>query len=218
MPFNLEPEIHFTLQNREAQNSYFARFLESEIPLCDRFWACIVSGITGKYGGRSCTSCSPSDIFKSSLTFRPGNLFGEKNVALVSSLLFCFNPASVFISLRACFLVCTEFTALWYLEEERSTLAVLLFGSGCATHSNGVLSCGFVTHRRIKHFISNKIDSLKSTARLLINAGEFTQSSEGFFEANDLQWHYTRFIFPLPIVWILVILYASSRCYPGYSV
>ena len=33
------------------------------------------------------------------------------------------------------------------------------------------------------------------------NAGEFTQSSEGFFEANDLQWHYTRFIFPLTVVW-----------------
>ena len=27
-------------------------------------------------------------------------------------------------------------------------------------------SCGFVTHQIIKHFVSNEVDSLKSTARL----------------------------------------------------
>ena len=130
------------------------------------------------------------------------NLFGEKNVALVSSLLFCFNPASVFMSslYTESSFSCLQLTALWYLEEERSTLAVLLFGLGCATRFNGVLSCGYVTHRIIKHFGSNEMDSLKSAVRHF-NAGEFTQSSEGFFEANDLQWHYTRFIFPLPVVW-----------------
>ena len=75
------------------------------------------------------------------------NLFGEKNVALVSSILFCFNPASVFMSslYTESLFSCLQFTALWYLEEERSTLAVLLFGLGYATRSNGVLSCGFVT-------------------------------------------------------------------------
>ena len=45
--------------------------------------------------------------------------------------------------------------------------AVLLFGLGCATRSNGVISCRFVIHQIIKHFISNEVDSLKSTARLL---------------------------------------------------
>ena len=61
---------------------------------------------------------------------------------------------------------CLQFTALWCMEEERSTLAVLLFGLGCATRSNGVLSCGFVTHRILKHFVSNDLDSLKSATRL----------------------------------------------------
>ena len=80
------------------------------------------------------------------------NLFGEKNVALVSSLLFCFNSASVFMAslYTESLFSCLRFTALWYLEEERSTLAVLLFGLGCAKRSNGVLSCGFVTHRILK--------------------------------------------------------------------
>ena len=96
------------------------------------------------------------------------DLFGEKNVALVSSLLFCFNPASVFMSslYTESLFSCLEFTALWCLEEERSTLAALLFGLGCATRSNGVLSCGFVTHRILKHFVSNEMVSLKSASRL----------------------------------------------------
>ena len=52
MPFNLEPEIHFTLQKREAQNSYFARFFEPELNpfhVIALEPACIVSGITGKF-------------------------------------------------------------------------------------------------------------------------------------------------------------------------
>lgn len=94
--------------------------------------------------------------------------FGKKNVALVSSLLFCFNPASVFMSslYTESLFSCLQFTALCYLEQERSTLAVLLFGLGCATRSNGVLSCGFVTHQILKHFLSTEVDSLKSEARL----------------------------------------------------
>ena len=96
------------------------------------------------------------------------SLFGKKNVALVSTLLFCFNPASVFMSslYTESLFSCLQFTALCYLEEERSTLAVLLFGLGCATRSNGVISCGFVTHQIIKRFVSNEVDSLTSIARL----------------------------------------------------
>ena len=95
-------------------------------------------------------------------------LFGKKNVALISTLLFCFNPASVFMSslYTESLFSCLQFTALCYLEEERSTQAVLLFGLGCATRSNGVISCGFVTHQIIKHFVSNEVVSLKSTAGL----------------------------------------------------
>ena len=95
-------------------------------------------------------------------------LFRKKNLALVSTLLFCFNPASVFMAslYTESLFCCLQFTALCYLEEERPTLAVLLFGLGCAARSNGVISCGFVTHQIIKHFVSDELDSLKSTARL----------------------------------------------------
>ena len=92
----------------------------------------------------------------------------KQNLALVSTLLFCFNPEGVFMAslYTESLFCCLQFTALCYLEEERLTLAVLLFGLGCATRSNGVISCGFVTHQIIKHFVSNELDSLKSTARL----------------------------------------------------
>jgi len=100
-------------------------------------------------------------------------LVWEKNVALVSSLLFCFNPASVFMPslYTESLFSCLQFTALWYLEEERSTLAVLVFALGCAKCSNCVLSCGFVTHRILKHFVSNEMDSLKSASKLIIFNG-----------------------------------------------
>ena len=95
-------------------------------------------------------------------------LFRKKNLALVSAFLFCFNPASVFMAslYTESLFSCLQFTALCYLEEERSNVAVMLFGLGCATRSNGVISCGFVTHQIIKHFVSNKVDSLKSRERL----------------------------------------------------
>ena len=53
-------------------------------------------------------------------------LFGKKNVALVSTLLFCFNPASAFMSslYTESLFSCLQFTALCYLEEERSTQAL----------------------------------------------------------------------------------------------
>ena len=91
-------------------------------------------------------------------------LFGKKSVALVSSLLFCINPASVFMSslYTESLFSCLQFTALCYLEQERSTIAVLLFGLGCATRSNGVLSCGFIAHRIVKRFVSTEVASLQT--------------------------------------------------------
>jgi len=84
-------------------------------------------------------------------------LFGRDKVALVSSLLFCINPASVFMSslYTESLFSCLQFTALYFLEQTKSILACLLFGLGCATRSNGIISCGFVTHSILKHCLSN---------------------------------------------------------------
>ena len=100
------------------------------------------------------------------------SLFGKRNIALLSSLLFCFNPASVFMSslYTESMFSCLQFTALSCLEQERSTLAVLLFGLGCATRSNGVLSCGFIAHRIVKHYVSTEVPSMIS------DPGSFTLS------------------------------------------
>jgi len=74
------------------------------------------------------------------------------------------------------------------LEEERLTLAVLLFGLGCATRSNGVLSCGFVTHRILKHFVSNEMDSLKSAAGVftLVNLRKAVKASSELIIFNGI--------------------------------
>ena len=86
-------------------------------------------------------------------------LFKRSKVALVSSLLFCINPASVFMSslYTESLFCCLQFTALYHLEHEISTVVLLLFGLGCATRSNGILSCGFVSHSVLKHFLSNEL-------------------------------------------------------------
>ena len=90
-------------------------------------------------------------------------LFGGKKTALMSSLLFCFNPASVFMSslYTESLFSYLQFTALYHLEQGGSIVPLLLFGLGCATRSNGIISCGFVAHSIVKRFISNELTSPK---------------------------------------------------------
>ena len=93
------------------------------------------------------------------LTFK---LFGSRTTAMLSSLLFCFNPASVFMSslYTESLFCCLQFTAMCFLEQNCTALPLLLFGLGCATRSNGVLSCGFLAHRMIKNYVSSELPSL----------------------------------------------------------
>lgn len=83
-------------------------------------------------------------------------LFGRRKVALVSALLFCINPASVFMSslYTESLFSFLQFTALYYLENEILISAVLLFSLGSATRSNGIISCGFVAHCIAKKILS----------------------------------------------------------------
>ena len=89
-------------------------------------------------------------------------LFRKRNVALITSILFCCNPASVFFSslYTESLFSFLQFTALNYLERNgmwNDVKSSFLFGLGCATRSNGILSCGFIAHRITKHFL-NKIN------------------------------------------------------------
>lgn len=104
-------------------------------------------------------------------------LFKRSKVALVSSLLFCINPASVFMSslYTESLFCCLQFTALFHLEHEISIAVLLLFGLGCATRSNGILSCGFISHSILKHFLSTELASLMvSSDRLKLSHVFFT--------------------------------------------
>ena len=92
-------------------------------------------------------------------------LFGRCKVALLSSLLFCFNPASIFMSslYTESMFAFLQFTGMYFLEREISTLAVLLFSLGCATRSNGILSCGFISHYFMKKILSSILISQKAS-------------------------------------------------------
>ena len=110
-------------------------------------------------------------------------LFGRNKIALITSFLFCFNPAGVFFSsfYSESLFSCLQFSALYFFELgsfSSELWSLLLFGLGCATRSNGILSCGFITHRIAKNFISKAGSaslSIKSTFYqnlcLVVNTG-----------------------------------------------
>lgn len=52
---------------------------------------------------------------------------------------------------------CVQLTALYRFEQENSIVVLLLFGIGCATRSNAILSCGFIAHSILKHFVSYEL-------------------------------------------------------------
>ena len=75
----------------------------------------------------------------------------KKNLAFVVSVLFCFNPATVFMAslYTESTFACLEFSALYFMETDGAGslfLASVLFGLGSATRSNGILACGFISH------------------------------------------------------------------------
>lgn len=92
-------------------------------------------------------------------------LFGRCKVALLSSLLFCFNPASIFMSslYTESMFSFLQFTGMYFLEQEISSLAVVLFSLGCAARSNGILSCGFISHYFVKKVLSSVLISQKAS-------------------------------------------------------
>lgn len=67
-------------------------------------------------------------------------------VAYMASLLFCINPASVFMSAPYSETLFTYFTILGLLrlEENRKFSATVYFGLSCVTRSNGLLNLGYL--------------------------------------------------------------------------
>ena len=142
LPFNCEPEIHFTLQlcsNFKIERwdaAYFLKIAEQGYkyeqymaffpfyPLLLRILARTLQLELQYFASErslllACGWVLNSVFFAfAAVSLYRLTLFGKKNVALVSSLLFCFNPASVFMSIlyTESLFCCLQFTALCYLD------------------------------------------------------------------------------------------------------
>ena len=75
------------------------------------------------------------------------------NLAYMSTVLFCFNPASIFFSAsysESIFSFCT-LSALLNYEKGGGYVAPILFGLGGAARSNGLINLGFVIYHKLRH-------------------------------------------------------------------
>jgi len=73
-------------------------------------------------------------------------LFRSDSFALVTAILFCFNPASVFMSAgyTESLFACSVFGGLNWLVSGNRLIASLLFGVAAASRSNGTVLLGFI--------------------------------------------------------------------------
>lgn len=82
---------------------------------------------------------------------------GNDTVAYMAALLFCINPASVFMS--ACYTECVyaylTFTGLLRLEEHKHLSASVLFAFSCLTRSNGLFNLGYLGYLLFKKGLQN---------------------------------------------------------------
>ena len=86
-------------------------------------------------------------------------VFRNRQMAIVSSVLFCVNPATIFMSsaYSESLFACVQFSALYFLESGGSASylrASLLFCMGSATRANGIVSAGFITHSILNQFLN----------------------------------------------------------------
>ncbi|EDO41799.1 predicted protein, partial [Nematostella vectensis] len=101
----------------------------------------------------SCTVSWAAFIIASVHLYKLGLFVVKDNVvAYIAAVLFCINPASVFFSsvytesLFACCLFCGLYHLVKAKRLSQWLLSSIVLSLGTATRSNGILSCGFVTH------------------------------------------------------------------------
>lgn len=80
----------------------------------------------------------------------------DRKLSLIAAGLFCFNPASVFMSSiysETLFALFT-FSGLLLHEKEQPWLTSMLFAMATVTRSNGIVLCGFIAYRCLWKAIS----------------------------------------------------------------
>ena len=80
---------------------------------------------------------------------------GDAGIAYKAALLFCINPASIFMSApySETTFVFLMFLGLFQFEERNPVLANGIFSLAALTRSNGLLTAGFQLHRACRNFV-----------------------------------------------------------------
>lgn len=93
--------------------------------------------------------------------------FKDRRIALFSSVLFCINPATVFMNsiYSESMFVCFLFIGLYCLEISQNTYSIVIgsfaFALGSTTRSNGILCCGFVCYFLIKRLVNSLFNQVQ---------------------------------------------------------
>ncbi|XP_051892094.1 palmitoyltransferase ZDHHC18-A [Pristis pectinata] len=91
----------------------------------------------------------------------------DHRLALMSSLLFCLNPASVFMSAaysESIFMLLT-LSGMLHHEKARPLTSCVLFALSTAARSNGIVNAGFLFHSQLKYCILYLRPKLKFTGK-----------------------------------------------------
>ena len=77
---------------------------------------------------------------------------GNDKVAYIGALLFCINPASIFMTAPYSEILYMYLSVLGMLKLENNRMfsASVLFGLACITRSNGILNIGYLLYKMIK--------------------------------------------------------------------
>jgi phosphatidylinositol glycan class V len=92
-------------------------------------------------------------------------LFNNEQMAFTSSMIFIFNPATIFFIApysESLFLMLT-IISFYFLYENKYFISLSLFSLSCLTRSNGLVNFLFIAFYLIKSAIPNLLDGLKQT-------------------------------------------------------
>eukprot|EP00884_Botryococcus_braunii_P021872 jgi/Botrbrau1/8369/Bobra.0046s0029.1 len=112
--------------------------------------------LTGGTGYSSLAFSHISTVAAALCLFRLSHrVLADQHQAILSTLLFVLNPASVFFTAAYTEAVYSLLTwAGLLLMPSNSWLSTLLFTISAATRSNGILNAGFVVHEHLRRFIA----------------------------------------------------------------
>ncbi|XP_052065066.1 GPI mannosyltransferase 2-like [Mytilus californianus] len=101
------------------------------------------------------------------------SILKSESLAYKATLLFCFNPASIFISAfySEILFAYLTFSSMLKFEERKGNQSLMFSSLSCLSRSNGLLTAGFELHRRCQniviHLLYSKIDFINKILLVL---------------------------------------------------